>query len=102
MYQRANEYLGKYLHKLLGVCGDSDVCHSQCRFAAVCNCRKRVVTCLTAFALLASIVAPTTAQEKSTIALERMNTEARQQTQATTATRSVTLADAVEIFLQHN
>ena len=106
MYQRANDDLGKNLNRYLRHCServDSVVRHFLKQFRRqLAHRQNHVATCLTGIALLAVIAQPSTAQEKSAIALQRMDIATEPQNQAPTTARPITLSDAVDIFLRHN
>ncbi len=119
MYQRASNYLGNYLRNYLcrfGEHGDSVVCQGPYGQGRLARCRRRQLSrrasYLACLLLLTLAVHPILAQEKSPgkspEALKGINANiaamprAQQQTPAPPAKRSITISDAVSIFLQQN
>jgi cobalt-zinc-cadmium efflux system outer membrane protein len=104
MYQRTNISLRRFGERC-----DSVVCQGPCGFPRCCRQEKRRrASYLANLLLLTLTVHPILAQEKSTEPLPGMNANivamprARQQTPAPPAKRSITISDAVSIFLQQN
>jgi outer membrane protein, heavy metal efflux system len=108
MYQRANDYLGKYLRNCFRCRGEYGVvCHGRRRLPARCRPRRSLLASyLAGLILLAVTVHRIAAQEKSPGPLNGINIaaklQAQQQTPAPVARRSITLSDAVQIFMQQN
>jgi len=109
MYQRANDYLGKYLRNYFrrwGEHGDSVVCGGRGLPRGRCQQKSLRATYLAGLVLLAVTVHGIAAQEKSPGPLKGINIaaklQAQPQTPAPAARRSITLSDAVQIFMQQN
>jgi len=107
MYQQANNYLGNYLRHFTRRC-NSAVCQSQCGLPQCSRARKsREARSLVFLLLLTLTVHPILAQEKPE-PLTGINARSAtkltpsQQTPASPAKRSITISDAVSIFLQQN
>ena len=108
MYQRANNYLRNYLRRFGARC-DSVVCQGQCALPRSCRRQKsRRASYLASLLFITLTTHPILAQEKSPDPLQGTNVNiaalprAQQQTPAPPAKRSITISDAVTIFLQQN
>ncbi len=108
MYQRANNYLRNYLRRFGERC-DSVVCQGQCGLPRCCSRQKnRRASYLASLLLITLTTHPILAQEKSPEALQGIKAniaalpKAPQQTPVLPAKRSITISDAVSIFLQQN
>lgn len=110
MSQRANThlhtYLRRYRHRVGAPC-DSAVCQGQCDLPRCCRRQKtRLASYLVGLLLMTLITAPILAQEKLPEALKGINADTaamlRAQQQTLPAKKSITIADAVSMFLQQN
>src|SRR6266480_3014534 len=111
MYQRANNYMGVYLRRFGEQC-DSLVCRGpsgQGRLSQCCRWQRgRRASCVASLLLLTLATHPIFAQEKAPEPLRGINVNlavmspAPQQAPALPAKRSITLSNAVSIFLQQN
>jgi len=111
MSQRVNSYLHNYLRRFGAQC-NSVVCqcrYGQERLARCCRRQKsRRASHLAVLLLITLSTHPILAQEKSPDSLQRVNANsaalpgAPQQTTAPPAKRSITISDAVSIFLRQN
>src|SRR5258705_1058807 len=108
MHQRVNTYPGNYLRRLGEQCS-SMVCQGRCGEPRSCRRqRSRRAAYLASMLLVSLAIHPIRAQEKAPEPLQRINANiaalphAQQQTPTPTTRRSITIADAVSIFLQQN
>ena len=110
MCQRANTYLGNYLRRFSEQC-DSVVCQNPCGQGRLARCygrqKSRRASHLASLLLLTLTVHPIRAQEKSPEPLKVINVNIAamphsQQQPSSPARRSITISDAVSIFLQQN
>jgi cobalt-zinc-cadmium efflux system outer membrane protein len=110
MYQRANNYLGNYLRRF-GEQRDSGVRQGRCGQGRSTRCCRRQesrrASCLASLLLLTLAAHPLLAQEKPPAPLKGINADiatmlSQQQPPAPPAKRSITISDAVSIFLQQN
>ena len=108
MYQRANNYLRNYLRRFGERC-DSVVCQGRCGLPRCGRRQKsRCASYVASLLLLTLTTHPILAQEKSPEPLKGINADiaamprAQQQTPVPPAKRSITISDAVSIFLQQN
>src|SRR6266545_2275078 len=109
MYQRVNDYLGNCLRRFDKRCG---AVGSWSQWASIRCCRRQQehhrASYLAGLLLVTLMANPILAQEKSPVALQGINAniaalpKAPQQTSAPPARRSITITDAVSIFLQQN
>jgi cobalt-zinc-cadmium efflux system outer membrane protein len=108
MYQRANNYPGNFPRRFSERC-NSVVFQGRCCLPRCCRLQKsRHAKSLAGLLLLALTVHPILAQEKAPEPLQGINVDiaalprAQQQTPVPPAKRSITISDAVSIFLQQN
>ncbi len=108
MYQLTNNYLRNYLRRF-GERYDSVVCQGRCGLPRCCRLQKsRRASYLASLLLLTLTTSPILAQEKSPEPLKGINADIaamlnpQQQTPALPPKRSITISDAVSIFLQQN
>src|SRR6266498_778999 len=110
MYQRVNDYLGNCLRRFDERCSAVGSCS---QWASVRCCgrpqqKHHRASCLAGLLLVTLMVQPILAQEKSSGPSKSINTDiaaltqAQQQMPALPAKRSITISDAVSIFLQQN
>ena len=103
MYQLTKNYLRRFNERF-----DSAVCHGRCGLRQCSRLQKSLASSLASLLLLTLTVHPILAQEKSSEPLKSTNADiaamlrAQQQTPAPPAKRSITISDAVSIFLQQN
>jgi cobalt-zinc-cadmium efflux system outer membrane protein len=104
MYQRTNNYQRRFCEQC-----NSVVCQGRCGLPRCVRWQKhRRASCLAALLLLTLATQPILAQEKSPEPLRGIHVDfatmlhAQQQNPATSGKRSITLSDAVSIFLQQN
>ena len=108
MYQHAIKYLFNYLHRF-SESGDSPVRPGRCGWSRRFRQQKRPRAIYLASLLLVTLqIHPILAQKKSPEPLKSSDANiaailrAQQQTAAPPAKRSITISDAVSIFLQQN
>jgi outer membrane protein TolC len=110
MYHRTSNYLSNYLLRFSGR-RESVVCQGRCGRYLSSRCSRRPTSrrasSLAGLLLLTLTAHPILAQEKSPEPLKGINANiavlrGQQQTPALPAKRSVTISDAVSIFLQQN